>query len=134
MTEVTLDFLPEDRPSFGRAGSLGDAMREIARSLAPVSTAKTLQRRWNLDPSTAENITKGQASGPTLVKAVGAELERGSAWELWDALGELLIGESRDEHDERKLQLILEETERARKRLEERRERRLYLESTLSVR
>lgn len=128
-----MGFLPEDRSAFRPAESLGQAMRHVARRLAPANTSKVLQRRWKIDPSTAENLTKGQASGTTLVKAVGAERESGDAWELWDALGELLIGESRDEHDERKLQRIIAETELAKQRLEERRQRRLHLEGSLGV-
>lgn len=124
-----MGFLPEDRQLFRPADTLGQAMREVARAMAPFNTSKILQRRWRIDPSTAENVTKGQASGTTLVKAVGAERENGGAWELWDALGELLIGESRDEAEERKLQTIIAETERAKQAFEDRRRRRLYLES-----
>lgn len=135
MTEAYVGFLREEQSSFcGPVDTLGEAMREVARLLAPQNTSKTIQRRWNIDPSTAENLaSKGQASGTTLVKAVGAERDRGEAWELWDALGELLIGESRDEHDERKLQRIIAETERARQQVAERRARRLHMESALGL-
>ena len=122
-----MDFLPDDRRLFAPLAGFGEAMREVARTISPQHTAKVAARRWRLDRSTADNVTKGLASGPTVVKAVRAE--GAHAWDLWDALGELIIGESRDEHDERKLQLILEKTAHARTRLEARRARRLELEA-----
>lgn len=122
-----MDFLPPDRQFFRPLASFGEAMRDIARTIAPHHTAKTAGRRWKLDASTADNLTKGTASAPTVVKAVRAEGEH--AWALWDALGELIIGESRDTYDERQLALILEKTAHARSRLEDRRRRRLELEA-----
>ena len=122
-----MDFLPEDRQLFGARAGFGEALRDVARAIAPHNTAKVAGRRWKIDPTTADNVLKGVASGPTVVKAVRAE--GAHAWDLWDALGELIIGESRDDHDERKLQLILEKTAHARTRLEARRARRLELEA-----
>lgn len=122
-----MEFLPEDRQLFGARAGFGEALRDVARAIAPHNTAKVAGRRWKIDPTTADNVLKGVASGPTVVKAVRAEGPH--AWDLWDALGELIIGESRDDHDERKLQLILEKTAHARTRLEARRARRLELEA-----
>ena len=121
-----MEFLPEDRQLFARVASLGEAMRQVARTISPHHTSKAAARRWRLDRNTAENLTKGVASGPTVVKAVQAEGD--DAWKLWDAIGHLIIGESRDQFDERQLQLILEKTAHARTRLEARRARRLELE------
>lgn len=125
-----MEFLPEDRQLFRPAESLGEALKEAARKLG---SAKVVERRWDLDPTTAENVKKGAASARTVVKAVKAERDLGNAWELWDALGELLIGESRDEHEERKLQSIIEATELARSRLEDRRRRRALLARAADV-
>lgn len=127
-----MDFLPEDRTIFRPADSLGEALREVARVIAPLNTAKVLQRRWKIDPHTAEKINQQVASGTTLVKAVRAEREKGTAWELWDALGQLLIGESRDEAEERKLLQMMESTRIARERLDTRRARRAALEARAS--
>lgn len=131
MTEVTVDYLQEDRKLFRAASTLGEAMATIARAIAPVQTAKTLQRRWKIDPHTAEKVGQGVTSGTTLVKAIKAEGDH--AWKLWDALGELIIGESREDYDERQLQLLLEKTAHARNRLEASRARRALLEARAST-
>lgn len=141
MTEAYVDWVPEDRQSFGRGtraepvDSLGEAMRRVARALSPQNTAKFLQRRWKIDPSTAENITKSQpvASASTLVKAIRAERGTGEAWALWDALGEALIGTSRDEYEELRVLELMKEAQLARARLESRRARRERAEATLSA-
>lgn len=122
-----MDFLPEDRRLFRPLDSLGAALCEVARNIAPVGTAKALQRRWRLDHSTAENVTKRLASGTTIVKAVKAE--GSDAWKLWDAIGELIIGESRAEYEERQLQLIIAAGEDARRRLQLYRDRQGQLEA-----
>lgn len=132
MTEAYVDWLPEDRQVFRPMNSLGEAMRAAAQAAAPHNTSKVLQRRWKIDPHTAENVNKAVASGTTLVKAIKAEREKGDAWALWDALGELLIGESRDEADERRLVKMMESTQLARQRHELRRARRQALEAHAS--
>lgn len=121
-----MDFLPRDRNLFRPFTTLGEALREIARNRWRSHTAKEAARAWGLEHSTGESLTRGHASERTVVKAVRGEGE--NAWALWDALGEMIIGESRDEFEERKLQRIIEETELARSRLEARRRRRLELE------
>lgn len=121
-----MEYLPEDRTLVRPAKSLGEAMAWVSRKIAPIGTAKAVQRRWGIDPHTAEKIPQGVTSATTLVKAVKAEGPE--AWALWDAIGELIIGESRDQFEERQLQSIIEETELARTRLEDRRHRRLALE------
>lgn len=123
-----MEIFPPDRKLFRPAETLGEAMALVARALAPTHTAKTIQRRWKIDPHTAEKVGQGVTSATTLVKAVKAEGRHG--WVLWDALGELIIGESRDTYDERELTLILEKTAHARQRLEDRRRRRLELEAS----
>lgn len=119
-----MGFLPEDRQIFRPADSLGEALKEAARGLG---STKHVERRWRLDPTTAENVKKGAASARTVVKAVRAEGR--NAWALWDALGELLIGESRDAYDERQLATLLLETQRAREKLEDRKARRAAMEA-----
>lgn len=127
MTEMRVDFLPPDRQLFRALDNLGEALKTAAKAAFPWNTANHVQRRWGLDPATAENVAKGKASATSVVKAVRAEGE--DAWALWDALGQLIIGESRDEYDERKLAIIIGETNRARQRLEDRRARRVALEA-----
>lgn len=122
-----MDFLPPDRQLFRALDNLGEALKTAAKAAFPWNTANHVQRRWGFDPTTAENVAKGKGSAKSVVKAVRAEGE--DAWALWDALGELIIGESRDTYDERKLAIIIGETERARQRLEDRRARRVDLET-----
>ncbi len=121
-----MEFLPPDRQLF-RFDSLGDALSAAAKAAWPWNTANHMQRRWGLDPSTAENVAKGRASARTLVKAVKAEGRHG--WALWDAIGELIIGEPREAYDERQFAQILKEAARAREKLEDRKARRAALEA-----
>jgi hypothetical protein len=127
MTEMNVNFLPPDRQLFRALDNLGEALLTVAKAAFPWNTANHVQRRWGFDPTTAENIAKGKGSAKSVVKAVKAEGVNG--WALWDALGELIIGESRDAFDERKLQIIIQETERVRTRIEARRVRRAELEA-----
>ncbi len=122
-----MNFLPPDRHVLQPLDTMGEALKVAAKAAWPWNTSNHLQRRWGLHSTTAENVAKGHGSSRTLIKAVRAE--GADAWELWDAVGELIIGESRDQYDERKLQLILEKTAHARTRLEARRARRLELEA-----
>ena len=72
-------------------------------------------------------MAKGHGSARTLLKAVQAEGE--DAWALWDAVGELIIGESRDQYDERQFALILKEAAFAREKLQDRQARRAAMEA-----
>lgn len=120
-----MDFLPPDRQLFRPLANLGEALMAAAKAAWPWNTANHIQRRWGLEPSTAENVCKGQASARTVVKAIQAEGD--DAWALWDALGEMIIGESREAHDQRVLASISEELNRAKARLETRRAARAAL-------
>jgi hypothetical protein len=122
-----MNFLPPDRQFVRPSATLGEALKVLAEKFAPINTAKVAERRWKLSAPTAENITKGIASGTTLVKAVRAEGE--DAWALWDAIGELIIGESREDYDERFAALLQERADYARQRLEARRARHRELEA-----
>ncbi|WP_300573515.1 hypothetical protein [Phenylobacterium sp.] len=126
-----MDYLPQDRQLFRRAETFGDALRQIARTISPHRTAKVIGRRWDIEDPTAEHVTKGHAAGPTVLKALRAEGEH--AWAFWDALGELLIGESREAYDERQVRKLIEKTNEARARLEARKARRLELESAMGL-
>lgn len=131
MTDLSIMILPPDRQKFRPAANLGEALKELAEKLAPINTAKITERRWKLSAPTAENITKGIASGTTLVKAVRAEGK--DAWALWDAIGELIIGESREDYDERLAAQLQERADHARQRLEARRARHRELEARAST-
>ncbi|MDB5433537.1 MAG: hypothetical protein JWP35_4653 [Caulobacter sp.] len=124
MTSTGSRFVPEDRQIFAPLERLGEALREAARRRWPTNTAKEAARAWNLDSTTAENITKGHASERTLTKAAKAE-----RWALWMALGELMFAETYEDH----LEGIIKETELARQRLEERRDRTRHLEARAAL-
>jgi hypothetical protein len=127
MTDAHMDFLPPDRQLFRSFDTLGEALKAAAKAAWPWNTANHMQRRWGLDPRTAENVAKGHGSARTLLKAVQAEGE--DAWALWDAVGELIIGESREQYDERQFALILKEAALAREKLQDRQARRTALEA-----
>jgi hypothetical protein len=120
MTEALMDFLPEDRQFFEPEDSLGKALMRAARVRWPHNTAKHILRSWPVDPTTAENVTKGHASERTVTKAVKAD-----GWDLWMALGELLIGHTYEAH----LEGVIHERERARRRAETRRDNLRSLEA-----
>jgi hypothetical protein len=80
MTEMMMEFLPPDRQRFAALDTFGEAMGLIVRTVAPHHTAKFASRRWGLDRTTADNLAKGIASGPTVIKAVKAEGR--DAWAL----------------------------------------------------
>lgn len=122
-----MDFLPRDRNLFRPFATLGEALREIARNRWRAHTAKEAARAWGLEHSTGESLTRGHASERTVVKAVRGEGENG--WALWDALGELIIGESRAEFEERRLQTIIAAGEDAQRRLKAYRSRQDELEA-----
>lgn len=123
-----MHFVPPDRQELEPAETFGEALRAAAKAAWPFNTANHVQRRWGLDPTTADNLVKGKSgSARTLVKAVKAE--GANAWALWDALGELIIGESRDTYDERLFAQILKEAALAREKLEDRKARRAALEA-----
>lgn len=101
--------------------TVGDAVRDLVRQRHKNNAAKMIERRWGVDPKTAKNVvSEGIVSTTTLTKAARAE-----RWALWNALGEELFGETYEQH----LQNIIEETNRASDRMENRRRRLRDLEA-----
>lgn len=123
MTAIGAGFLPLDAQIFDR--TLGEAMADIARHRYPRDTAKHIARAWGIDASTATNVVRGHCSERTLTKAFKAE-----GWPLIAALGAVVTGETYQEHEERKLQTIIEEGVRAHDQLRSLRARRAALESS----
>ena len=118
MTATGWNFVPEEPQLFGR--SLGEALARMVRERWPRDTAKQVAKAWDLDPSTAANVCRGHASERTFTKAIKAE-----GWGILAPLGEAMTGQTYDQH----LQLIIEETERARQRIESRRDQVIDLEA-----
>lgn len=93
--------------------TIGDAVCDLVRRRWPHHTAKTLERRWGLDPKTAKNVvSQSNVSERTLTKGVRAE-----GWELWHALGQELFGESFYQYEERRIEAALREVEGVRSNL-----------------
>ena len=118
------DFMPLDRQLFDR--SMGELLASFVRKRWPRDTSKQVAKAWDIDPTTATNLTKGHASERTISKALRAE-----GWPLFMALGEAVTGQPYEQF----LQSIVDERERAAKRAEERRDhlRRLEARAALLV-
>lgn len=115
MADGTWEIVGLDDRKFPFEKTVGDALRDLVRARYKNNAAKMIERNWGLDPKTAKNVvSQGHVSERTLTKAARAE-----RWALWAALGEELFGQSYDEH----LSEIIEETDRARERMESRRRR-----------
>ena len=129
MTDIGWGFVPSDRQELRLPKSVGAALAELVKRWAPFHTAKQTAKVFNLEPATAQNLVKGHASERTLTKMVHVQQSAaGDAWELWDALGAEVIGETRSQYEERKLRLIIEEAERAQQGVQRLRTRRERLE------
>lgn len=122
MAQTQNGFLHLDGQLFGVG--IGEAVASLVRQKYPRDTAKHLSRSWDIDPTTAANVVKGHCSTRTLAKAFQAE-----GWGLITALGASITGETFEEYEERRLNEIILEAERARKDLHERRARRAALDA-----
>lgn len=111
MAQGLTDFMPRDRQLFDR--SMGELLAAFVRRRWPRDTAKQVSKAWDVDPSTATNLTKGHASERTISKALKAE-----GWPLLMALGEAMTGQAYDDF----LESIVHEQDRIRERAAERRD------------
>lgn len=122
MTDWSAEFMPPDRQLFPR--SLGELLAVFVRRQWPRDTAKRIASRWDVDPSTAVNVTKGHASERTITKALAAE-----GWPLLIALGEAVTGKPYEQH----LEDIANERDRAAERARARKDRLRDLERRAGV-
>lgn len=113
MTSTEWNFVPEQHQQLIDR-TMGEALARMVRAKWPRDTAKHVARAWEVDLSTATNVTRGHASERTLTKAIRAE-----GWGLLAPLGEALIGHAYEQH----LTQAIEETNRAQRSLESRRDR-----------
>lgn len=126
MAQLRMGFLPVDGQVLDLG--IGEAMAALVRQKYPRDTAKHLSRAWEIDPTTAANVVKGHCSTRTLAKAFQAE-----GWGLITALGASITGETFEEYEERRLTSIINEAERAREDLHNRRARRAALDARAAV-
>lgn len=114
--------------SLGLQRNLGDAFAVVCRFFG--HTAKPVSEALRMDKKAAVNALDGKAGVPVITKALQARQKAsGDHYELWLALGEMIFGESLDEYEERKLQLIIESTQNAQSLFATRQTRREYLRS-----
>jgi hypothetical protein len=123
MTEIGWEIVGKDDQELPLGKTIGDALRDLIRKRWKNNAAKVIERRWDLDPKTAKNLTAGHCSERSLTKAAKAE-----RWALWMALGEELFEETYDQH----LNSIIEETARAKDRMERHRASVRHLEARAS--
>jgi hypothetical protein len=122
MTEWRAEFVPRDgQELFAR--TLGEHLAAFVRRRWPRDTAKHISREWDVDPTTAKNLTKGHAAERTITKALRAE-----GWPLIMALGEAMTGETYEQF----LRGVADEHQRARDRAAARRDHIRALEETAS--
>jgi hypothetical protein len=124
MTSAWSNVLPVDGHNlFDR--TIGETLAHIVRRVHPRDTAKHVARRWELDATTAVNVTKGHASERTITKALKAE-----GWPLFMALGEAVTGQTYPAF----LQSAIEENDRVRARQQAHKSRVALLESRAGIR
>jgi hypothetical protein len=125
MTDWSAGYMPRDGQLIPR--TMGEALAAMVRTRWPHHTAKHVARAWELDDTTAKNLTKGHASERTLTKAIRAE-----GWSLLTALGHALTGQTHAEWEEQRLQKIIDEAEYAKESIRRLRTRaQLLAESSL---
>lgn len=112
MTAWSSDFMSSGPQLF--PGTIGDHVARMVRTRWPRDTAKHIARAWDLDPKTAKNVTLGHVSERTITKAIAAE-----GWAILAPLGEAMTGRTYEQH----LQSLLDEADRVRERIEDRRQR-----------
>jgi hypothetical protein len=85
-------------------------VRLLKKRFPHSSTAKMAESVWGLDPKTSRNLVSEQVcSSTTLLRSALTEQERTrTGWDLWDAIGEALFGETRAQYEERKLKAMIE--------------------------
>jgi hypothetical protein len=109
MTDWSAAFMPRDGQLFPR--TVGELLAIILRRQFPRDTAKVLERRYEFEAPTAKNVAKGHASERSITRILYGEGE--DVFALLDALGHALTGITRDEWEERRLNKIIMEAERA---------------------
>lgn len=130
MSLTDAGFMHLDKYDLRLQRNIGDAFAELIRKRWPFHTAKQLVRNYAFDPTAAANAVRGKAGAALITKAVHAEQSASqAAWELWMLLGEELIGETLEQYQERRLQRLIEENNRARERIETIRATRQRLEA-----
>lgn len=123
MTDWSTSFVGKDFQELPLGHTLGDAMRRLVRDRFGNNAAKKISRLWDLDPKTARNlVSQGNCSERTLTKAIRAE-----GWEILEALGHALTGQTHHEWEEQRLQRIIEEASHAQDRIRRLRTRRELL-------
>jgi hypothetical protein len=112
MTYGAWDFVQQDQYELVPR-TMGEHLARFVRRKWPRSTAKQVERAWDIDPATSANLLRGKASERTISKAIKAE-----GWPLLMALGEAMTGQAYDQF----LESIVNEQQRIRDRAAARRD------------
>lgn len=105
MTSGVWEIVGQNDRELPLGTTIGDALRRLVQRRFKTNAAKSLERRWGLDPKTAKNVVQcGNVSERTLTKAALSE-----RWSLWMALGEEIFEETYADH----LARVADERERA---------------------
>lgn len=91
--------------------SIGEIVAGLLSARFPRDTAKHIERRYEVEASTARNIRKGHLSAQSITSILYGEGE--DVFALLDALGEALTGMTRDQWEEAKINKIIREAELA---------------------
>ena len=120
MTAGAWDCMTTDRQLFRR--SIAEATASLLGRKYP--TAKHLAKGVGIDPSTAENLSKGHLSVTTLARVLMAE-GRG----FYQALGDEIYGQPFLDYEEARLSSLIQEAEIARENIHRMAARRQTLEA-----
>lgn len=107
--------------------NVGDAFAVVCRVLGG-HTPNGVARALRMDRKTARNALDGKAGVPVITRALqDRQKTADDHWEAYLAIGQMIFGETLDQYEERKLQRIIEDTENARRLVDERKARRREL-------
>jgi hypothetical protein len=109
MRDWSTDFMAHDGQLFRR--SFGEIIAELMKARFPRDTTKHIERRYDVEPSTARNVRRGHVSNQSITSILYGEGE--DVFALLDALGEALTGVTRDQWEEAKVNKIIREAELA---------------------
>lgn len=107
MTDWSADFIVKNPELFPRR--LNDVVADLVRKRWPKNTAKMLAGRWRMDPKTGESVAGGHVGIVSLSKGIQAE-----GWELLEAIGHAMTGQTYAEWQEAILTEKIKEAEHAR--------------------
>lgn len=131
MTQVETQFMADNRYDLHELRNLGEAFAAVCQHFG--TTPKAVARQIGQDPRTARNALEGKAGTPVITSALQARQKtHDDHYDLALAMLAMIFGETHEQYEERKLQLILEEASNAKNRFAARQDVRRSLRSRAS--